>query len=242
MPTPSCWRRTGTISQRSRHGSWRAERIRISDVLNLWIGESEKNLAAVFDKARADAPAVLFFDELDALVYSRSKARSDHTRTLVNAFLNQLDGMSGSNDRVLVLAATNMPWDVDDAMKRPGRFDRQVFVPPPDADARAEMLRLKLEEVPTDPYDATALAAACPQFSGADIDGLMEHAKDEVLAEILDGGPERNLTHADLLSAVERMEPRTTEWLKTARNLVKFGGAGTAYKDVERYLRSVKLY
>lgn len=215
--------------------------IGISDVLNMWVGSSERNLAAVFEKARAETPAVLFFDELDALAYSRSKASSDHTRTLVNEFLNQLDGMSGSNNRVLVLAATNMPWDVDDAMKRPGRFDRQIFVPPPDTDARAEMLRQKLAEVPTDPFDAARLAAACPQFSGADIDGVIEHAKDDVLAEILDGAPERNLRQADLLGAIQRMEPSTSEWLKTARNLVKFGG-GTAYKDVEQYLRSVKLY
>lgn len=215
--------------------------IGISDVLNMWVGASERNLAAVFEKARSETPAVLFFDELDALAFSRSKAHSDHTRTLVNEFLNQLDGMTGSNDRLLVLAATNMPWDVDDAMKRPGRFDRQIFVPPPDAAARAEMLRLKLSDVPTDPYDAALLAAACPQFSGADIDGVIEHAKDDVLAEILDGAPERNLRQADLLGAIQRMEPSTSEWLKTARNLVKFGG-GTNYKDVEQYLRSVKLY
>ncbi|MDH5676938.1 MAG: ATP-binding protein [Myxococcales bacterium] len=216
--------------------------IGISDILNMWIGESERNLAAIFEKARQQSPSVLFFDELDALAYARSKANSDHTRTLVNEFLNQLDGMSGRNDRVLVLAATNMPWDVDEAMKRPGRFDRQIFVPPPDAEARAEMLRMKLCDVPTDWYDERALSAACHHFSGADIDGLIERAKDEVLAEILDSGDERNLTHADLAQAAEAIEPTTLEWLKTARNLVKFGGAGAAYKDVEKYLRSAKLY
>jgi SpoVK/Ycf46/Vps4 family AAA+-type ATPase len=216
--------------------------IGISDILNLWVGESERNLAAIFEKARNEAPSVLFFDELDALAFSRSKAQSDHTRTLVNEFLNQLDGMSGANDKVLVLSATNMPWDVDDAMKRPGRFDRQIFVPPPDEEARAEMLRLKLIDVPTDPIDEHAVASTCSHFSGADMDGLIEHAKDEVLAEILDGGAERNLTQADLLDAVEHIDPSTLEWLKTARNLVKFGGAGGTYKDVEKYLRSAGLY
>src|SRR5262245_31004991 len=101
----------------------------ISDVLNMWIGESERNLAALFEKARAESPSVLFFDELDALAFSRSKSTSDHTRHLVDEFLQQLDGLSGDNSGVLVLAATNMPWDVDSAMKRPGRFDRQLFVP-----------------------------------------------------------------------------------------------------------------
>ncbi len=216
--------------------------IGISDILNMWIGESERNLAAIFDKARGEAPAVLFFDELDALAFSRSKATSDHTRSLVNEFLNQLDGMSGANEKVLILAATNMPWDVDEAMKRPGRFDRQIFVPPPDSEARAEMLRIKLRDVPADPIDANALAATCDHFSGADIDGLIETAKDDVLAEILDGGNERNLRQEDLVHALESCEPSTLEWMKTARNLVKFGGAGSSYKDVEKYLRSSKLY
>ncbi len=216
--------------------------IGISDIMNLWIGESERNLAAIFEKARSEAPSVLFFDELDALAFARSKASSDHTRSLVNEFLNQLDGMAGANEKVLILAATNMPWDVDEAMKRPGRFDRQVFVPPPDAKARAEMLRLKLRDVPADSIDTDGLGGACEHFSGADIDGLIENAKDYVLAEILDGGEERNLREEDLQRALEACEPTTLEWLKTARNLVKFGGARGPYSDVEKYLRGAKLY
>lgn len=214
----------------------------ISDILNMWIGESERNLSAIFERARAESPAVLFFDELDALAYARSKAHSDHTRTLVNEFLGQLDGLAGRNDKVLVLAATNMPWDVDEAMKRPGRFDRQIFVPPPDAAARAEMFVRKLRGVPCDAIDFAALGAVCHHYSGADIDGVIELAKDAVLAEILDGGAERPLSQADLAAAIDETTPSTTEWLKTARNLVKFGGAGSAYGDVEKYLRASKLY
>ena len=214
----------------------------ISEVLNMWIGESERNLAAIFEKARADAPAVLFFDELDALAFSRSKAQSEHTRTRVNEFLNQLDGMSGSNANVLVLAATNMPWDVDEAMKRPGRFDRQIFVPPPDAEARAEMFRVKLRDVPIESFDAEALGKRAEHFSGADIDGVIERAKDSALADILESGSEREVRSSDLLAAVADTSPSTLEWLKTARNLVKYGGAGASYKDVEQYLRKAKLY
>jgi transitional endoplasmic reticulum ATPase len=214
----------------------------ISEVLNMWIGESERNLAAVFEKARADAPAVLFFDELDALAFSRSKAQSEHTRTRVNEFLNQLDGMSGSNANVLVLAATNMPWDVDEAMKRPGRFDRQIFVPPPDAQARAEMFRLKLRDVPIESFDADALGRRAEHFSGADIDGVIERAKDAALADILESGSEREVSGSDLLAAIADTSPSTLEWLKTARNLVKYGGAGASYRDVEQYLRKAKLF
>jgi AAA+ superfamily predicted ATPase len=208
----------------------------ISDVLNMWVGESERNLAALFQKARSERPSVLFFDEFDALAFARSKSSSDHTRHLVDEFLQQLDGMAGDNAGVLVLAATNMPWDVDSAMKRPGRFDRQLFVPPPDAAARAEMLRQKLATVPTEPFDAQALALRMEHFSGADIDGVVEQAKEAVLNEILEGAEERPLRESDLAAAVAAASASTVDWLRTARNLVKFGGGQAGYKEIARYL------
>ena len=213
----------------------------ISDILSMWIGQSEGNLAALFDKARSYRPSVLFFDELDALAYSRSKAQSDHTRSTVNEFLNQLDGMAGDNEQVLILAATNMPWDVDPAMKRPGRFDRSIFVPPPDAAARAEMFRAKLVDVPVGELDYQALAKATEYASGADIDGIIDEGKDRALADIMDGGEDRVLTQEDLLGAARDMEPSTLDWLRTARNLVKYGGSDRSYKDVEAYLKKVRL-
>ncbi|UCH74667.1 MAG: ATP-binding protein [Rhodospirillales bacterium] len=213
----------------------------ISDVLSMWIGASEQNLRAMFDKARAHRPSVLFFDELDALAYSRSKAQSDHTRSTVNEFLNQLDGMAGENEQVLILAATNMPWDVDPAMKRPGRFDRSIFVPPPDAAARAEMFRAKLVGVPTKRLDYQKLGESSAYASGADIDGIIEEAKDRVLADIMEGGEDRALTQDDLLAAIRDFEPSTMDWLRTARNLVKYGGADKSYKDVEAYLKTARL-
>lgn len=213
----------------------------ISDVLNMWIGESERCLSALFERARAERPAVLFFDELDALAFSRAKARSEHSRTLVNEFLAQLDGMGANNDQLLVLGATNMPWDVDPAMKRPGRFDRQVFVPPPDAQARAEMFRLKLSDIPTEAVDYQRLANACPNASGADIDGMIELAKETVLDEILSGAAERPIRDEDLRAAVDHVEPSTIEWLRTAENLVKYGSGGGQYKDLAGFLKTVKF-
>jgi transitional endoplasmic reticulum ATPase len=213
----------------------------ISDVLSKWIGEAEQNIAALFDRAREQAPSVLFFDELDTLAYARQRANSEHTRSVVNEFLQQLDGARGPNDRVLILAATNMPWDVDGAMKRPGRFDKAVFVPPPDAEARAEMFRRKLVGVPIDDnLDFGALGRATAQASGADVDGILEAAKDTVLSEILSGEPERPINQRDLLEAARSCEPSTVEWLQTAHNLVKFGG-DRSYKEVAAYLKSVKL-
>ncbi|MBW4051691.1 MAG: ATP-binding protein [Proteobacteria bacterium] len=213
----------------------------ISDILNLYIGESERNLAGMFEKARHSRPCVLFFDEIDALGFARSKARSEHTRQIVNEFLAQLDGFGTDNHDVLILAATNMPWDVDSALKRPGRFSRQVFVPPPDEAARAHIVELKLEGVPHEAIDSRAIAAMTPHFSGADIEGLVELAKDYVLEEHLTQDVDRGVRQEDLRKAAQTATASTLDWLRTARNLVKYAGADDAYSEVGRYLKTHKL-
>lgn len=213
----------------------------ISEVLNMWMGESERNLAQLFEKARAQKPCVLFFDELDALAFSRSKAHSEHSRTIVNEFLSQLDGFERDNRDVLFLAATNMPWDVDQAMKRTGRFSRQLFVPPPDATARKHIIEIKLRDIPVEGVDVDALVAATPHFSGADIDGLVDLAKESTLHDILAGNPERPIGPADIAYALDLMQPSTVEWLKTARNLVRYAGSDDSYRDVEKYLKQTKF-
>lgn len=213
----------------------------IADILNMWIGESERNLSSIFNKARSQSPCVLFFDELDALAYSRSKANSEHTRTVVNEFLTQLDGMGQNNSDVLILAATNMPWDVDPAMKRPGRFSRQIFVPPPDLDARREMLEIKLYGVPQENINARILAKKTANFSGADIDGLIELAKEQALEHALLNNDERPLIQADFEQALSAMMPSTLDWLRTARNLVKYAGEDGSYRDVEAYLKKTNI-
>jgi len=213
----------------------------ISDVLNMWMGESERNLASIFAKARAQAPCVLFFDELDALAYSRSKANSEHTRTIVNEFLSQLDGIGQDNKGLLILAATNMPWDVDPAMKRPGRFSRQIFVPPPDAEARQRMLEVKLTGVPCETLDYATIARQTAHYSGADIDGLIEMAKEAALEDNIVNGRERSLTADDFTHALTSVQPSTVEWLRTARNLVKYAGDDGSYRDVESYLKKTKM-
>jgi SpoVK/Ycf46/Vps4 family AAA+-type ATPase len=237
---PGCGK---TMMARAVAGECRAEFISvgISDVLSMWIGRSEENLALIFEKARASTPSVLFFDELDALAFARAKANSEHTRQVVNEFLSQLDGFAADNHGVLILAATNMPWDVDSAMKRPGRFTRQIFVPPPDEEARATIVKLKLEGVPHEGVDAAALARATPHFSGADIEGIVELAKEYALEDHIARGIERSIVQEDLVRAVVSARPSTLDWLRTARNLVKYAGADDAYRDVEDYLKRHRL-
>ena len=114
--------------------------VRIEHILDPYLGVSERNLHRAFEEARAAAPCVVFIDELDALAFTRRKQQGAG-RALVDQLLQELDAIGADNDGLLVLAATNAPWDVDDALLRPGRFDRQVFIPPPDQAARGAYMR-----------------------------------------------------------------------------------------------------
>jgi hypothetical protein len=118
----------------------------LTDVLDMWMGNSERNLRAIFDTARRNRPCVLFFDEVDAIGQKRTALRAGGSamRGVVNQLLAELDGAGTDNDGVFVLGATNHPWDVDPALLRPGRFDRMLLVVPPDPPAREAILRLHL--------------------------------------------------------------------------------------------------
>ena len=108
----------------------------LSDVLDMYIGQSERNLHELFEQARRHRPCILFFDEIDALGRKRSLRRESATRDVVNQLLAEMDSVGADNEGVFVLAATNHPWDVDTALRRPGRLDRTLLVLPPDMAAR----------------------------------------------------------------------------------------------------------
>jgi ATP-dependent 26S proteasome regulatory subunit len=211
--------------------------VEIDQILDMWFGESERKLAAVFEEARRRAPAVLFFDEVEAIGGSRQQMRGRPGQTLVNQLLAELDGVAGRNERLLVMAATNAPWFVDPALRRPGRFDRVIFVPPPDRAARLEILRLHLRSRPVEPsFDLAALTEKTTEFSGADLLDLVERAVETPLREALRSGHVRPLTKADLASALATAKPTTREWFTTARNYATFANTGGLYDDLVAYL------
>lgn len=212
----------------------------ISDILSKWHGQSEQNLKLVFQRARDERPCVLFFDELDALAITRSKLSSDSSRTLVNEFLAQLDGMMGDNEQILFLGATNMPWDVDPAAKRSGRFSRQIFVPPPDAQAREAILNMSLSSLPHKVDSLKEIVKKTNLYSGAALVGLVEEAREHTLEDILTTGEERKLLLQDLVQALDVTAADTLDWLRTAENLVKFGGTDSSYKDLANFLKKQK--
>lgn len=211
--------------------------IGISDVLDMWIGASERNLHALFEQARANTPCVLFFDEVDALGGRRSDMHSGSARQMINQFLAEMDGVEASNDGLLILAATNAPWHVDPAFRRPGRFDQVLFVPPPDRSARAEILRLHCQGKPQESIDFELVAGKTEQFSGADLKAAVDAAIEAKLREAMKTGQPMPLTTKDLVRAVKKLKPTTREWFATARNYALYSNQGGAYDDVLEYLK-----
>lgn len=209
----------------------------IEDVLDMWHGQSERKLHLIFDAARRNAPTVLFFDELDALAGKRSDmTHSPHARSLVNQFLAELDGAKGDNERVLTVGATNSPWHVDAAFRRPGRFDKIIFVPPPDLVARIEILKLHCANKPVDNIDWEKIAARMKRFSGADVAAVCDAAAERGLRESLKSGKLRPLTNADFQDALKNLRPTTDEWLATAKNYATYANQTGLYDAVAEYL------
>jgi SpoVK/Ycf46/Vps4 family AAA+-type ATPase len=202
----------------------------------MWIGGSEKNLHALFEQARRAAPCVLFFDEVDALGASRTDMRRSGGRHLINQFLAELDGVERTNDGVLILAATNAPWHLDPAFRRPGRFDRILFVPPPDAPARAAILRLLCAGKPLGDVEFEALAGKTDGFSGADLKGVVDVAVEARLRDALRAGAPQPLTTRVLQAALKGARPSTKEWFATARNYALYANESGTYDDVLQYL------
>jgi AAA+ superfamily predicted ATPase len=209
----------------------------INDVLEMWLGNSERNLHALFERARQNTPCVLFFDEVDALAASRADLRASAGRNVINQFLAELDGIASKNEGLLILAATNAPWHLDSAFRRPGRFDRILFVPPPDLTARAAVLRILCQGKPVQNIDHEHVAKKTDQFSGADLKSVVDVAVEAKLREAIKAGAPRPLTTKDLVAAAATIKPSTREWFATARNYALYSNQGGIYDDILKHLK-----
>jgi len=214
--------------------------IGLHDILDMWMGNSEKNLHDIFDMARKNTPCVLFFDEVDAMGASRSDMKQSGMRQVINQFLAEMDGVDSNNDGVLILAATNAPWSVDGAFRRPGRFDRIIFVEPPDEEAREEILSSILKDKPASDIETRKIAAACKDYSGADLKAVVDIAVEDKLRESMSKGSLQPLTTKDLLKAVKQHRPTTLEWFSSARNYALYSNEAGLYDDILKYLKIKK--
>jgi SpoVK/Ycf46/Vps4 family AAA+-type ATPase len=214
--------------------------ISIDDILDMWMGESEKKVHKLFQTAREYSPTVMFIDEVDALGANRMKVQSAGS-SLVNQLLTEMDGISTDNTMIMVVGATNTPWAVDPAFRRPGRFDKVIFVPPPDDIARAEIFKIYLQEKPTTNIDYLELAKRTLHFSGADISNICDKAAERIVREILSGKKERDITMDDLLIVINETQATTKEWFATARNYAKYSDESGTYTKLLEYIKKYKL-
>jgi SpoVK/Ycf46/Vps4 family AAA+-type ATPase len=213
----------------------------LADVLDMYLGQSERNLHEIFETARRNAPCVLFFDEIDALGRKRSQMRNSAGREAVNQLLAELDSVGNDNRGVFVLAATNHPWDVDTALRRPGRLDRTLLVLPPDASAREAVLRYHLSAKPVEGLDLAALAGKTEGYSGADLAHLCESAAELAMEDSMASGTPRPLCQADFKKALKDVKPSTRPWFETARNYAMFANEGGTYDELLDYLRAARM-
>ncbi|MFK7903969.1 MAG: AAA family ATPase [Chitinophagales bacterium] len=209
----------------------------INDILDMWMGNSEKNLHQIFELARNQAPCVLFFDEVDALGASRTDMKRSGGRSTINQFLSEMDGVDSNNEGVLILGATNTPWNLDVAFRRPGRFDRFIFVAPPDETARKSILDILLKDKPIEKIDTAKIAKNTKYFSGADLKSLIDVAIESKLRESMRAGKAIPLSQKDLLAAAKTVRPSTREWFNTAKNYAMYANDSGLYDDILKYLK-----
>lgn len=215
--------------------------VTLTDILDQFIGNSEANLHSLFVTARKHAPVVLFLDEIDAIGQKRSQSTSAAWRGVTNQLLMEMDGIGADNEGLFILAATNTPWDVDPALRRPGRFDRSVAVLPPDAPARHSILYHYLKDRPMEGIDLGVLVRQTNGFTGADLAHLVDSAAEFAMMDSLRTGTVRMMTMQDFANALKQVRPSAGPWFSSARNIVEYGNRDGQYDDLAAYMKANKL-
>lgn len=216
----------------------------LADIMGQYFGESEKAIHSLFEAARAARPCVIFIDEFDAIGGRRtsgSSASSQALRMVTSQLLEELDGVDAANDGIYVLAATNRPWDIDPALRRPGRLDRTVLILPPDPPAREAIIRHALRDKPAAAIDTGELVARTQEFSGADIAYIVDTAVEQAFMDSLREGVPRMVTTYDLESAATRVVPSTRSWFEQIKPVLEYGIDDGTFAQLRSYLKKHRI-
>ncbi|RLG43513.1 MAG: AAA family ATPase, partial [Thermoproteota archaeon] len=199
------------------------------EILSKWVGESEKAIREIFRKARQSAPAIIFFDEIDSIAPVRGSAGDSRvTERIISQLLTEMDGLEELR-KVVVIAATNRPDLVDPALLRPGRFDRLIYVPPPDYKARVEILKIHMRGKPiADDVNIEELAKRTEGYTGADLETLVNMAALIALKEHIS-------KYRDPEEAIKHRKELKITWSHFEESLKKIRPLGT--EEMERYRR-----
>ncbi len=173
---------------------------------------------------------------MDALASDRKDLRQSAGRNLINQFLSEMDGAESENEGVLIIGATNAPWHIDPAFLRLGRFDRSLFVPPPDEGARSSIIEVMSAKKPIGELDPRALAKKTDGFSGADLKAVFDLATEDVLNQAMKTGKVIPLSKKDLNKSAARHKPTTRAWFESAKNYALYANQSGFYDDVLNHL------
>lgn len=184
--------------------------VKCSQVLSQWYGESEKNIAEVFDNARGNAPTVLFFDEIEAIAKRRDKDSLDEVGPRVlSEMLQQIDGANKAKGTVMVVGATNLPNELDSALLRPGRLDKIIYMHLPDKKARKAIFEVHLKGLPLKDIDMDLLVKKTERFSGADVKNIVVEAKGLAAKEASESGKIIPISMEHMLRILDNVKPST---------------------------------
>ena len=203
---------------------------RISDIVDMYAGNTEKNLHKIFETARQHVPAIIFFDELEALGGKREGEQQQHMRMAVNQMLAEMDGIESTNENVLVIGATNMPWDVDPALRRSGRFSNMIYIPPPDFKSRKAIFQLECKGRPLGRIAWNRLALATIGYSSADIKQVVKEASIIPWEEEFKTGRGRNITTGDFIRVIKGRKSTLPPWYQLVEKEI-VGKKETQYID-----------
>lgn len=211
------------------------------ELLTMWYGESEANVRELFDRARAAAPCVLFFDEIDSVAKSRGSGSGGADDRVINQILTEMDGMNVKKN-VFIIGATNRPDQLDSAIMRPGRLDQLVYIPLPDFDSRMSILKAVLRKTPLSPdINLKQLCEATDKFSGADLTEICQRACKLAVKESIEYEMDSSKKGSNMMGIEDPVpyisEKHFIEAMKSARRSV-------LEKDIERYeafARSMKV-
>ncbi|MFH0927754.1 MAG: ATP-binding protein, partial [Candidatus Micrarchaeota archaeon] len=196
---------------------------KVSDIVDMYVGQTEKNLHNIFETGRKNAPCIIFFDEVEALGGRREEmtGASQYLKMAVNQLLYEMDGMEAENVNVLVIGATNAPWDVDPALRRSGRFGKTIYIPEPDFVSRREILKLhskKLPVVPLMPWWFMGLAT--DGYAAADLKAITEEAAAIPWRKAFKTGYQRNINAMDFFEAIRKKKSTLPPWYAQAKKQI----------------------
>jgi transitional endoplasmic reticulum ATPase len=213
--------------------------VKASDIKSKYVGEAEQRLSKLFSEARKEKASIIFFDEFEALGGERSRMTRP-MKAVVSQLLTEMDGVGNKEQNILVIGATNEPWNIDTALRREGRFGTTIFIPPPDKHARLGIMKLHMEKRPVEEnIDYGNLADRTENFSGADMKALCERATEIPLKECLKFNVKRNINSLDFQQALHGMKPTTQPWFRNSIKRIKELGEAGNFPEIMDFEKQV---